>query len=170
MTRESIKEQLVDGLNKWKYSMVNISDRYRLYCYINENNGFWNTHIHLGIDDMEKNQLNVIESTCDMCNLEMFQKRIDEIMDKFEEKIQDAVSQRYVVVCYAVHDKKIASSDLFETAKEAERFLMDDAENTYTEEKDNAYDPENVILDLDTDNCAELKHGDFHWTWEIITV
>ena len=119
MTRESIKEQLVDGLNKWKYSMVNISDRYRLYCYINENNGFWNTHIHLGIDDMEKNQLNVIESTCDMCNLEMFQKRIDEIMDKFEEKIQDALKQRYVVVCYAVHDKKIASSDLFETAKEA---------------------------------------------------
>lgn len=76
MTRESIKEQLIDGLNKWKYSMVNISDRYRLYCYINESSGFWTTHIHLGIDDMEKKQLNVIESTCDMCNLEMFLKRI----------------------------------------------------------------------------------------------
>ena len=112
----------------------------------------------------------MIESTCDMCNLEMFLKRIDEIMEKFEEKIQDAVKQRYVVVCYAVHDKKIASSDPFETEKEAERFLMEDAENTYAEERDSAYDPENVILDLDTDMCADLKHGDFQWTWEIITV
>ena len=47
---------------------------------------------------------------------------------------------------------------------------MEDAENTYAEERDSAYDPENVILDLDTDMCADLKHGDFQWTWEIITV
>ena len=41
---------------------------------------------------------------------------------------------KYVVICYSVHNKEIASHDAFDNEDDAYEFLEKDAQNTYEEE------------------------------------
>ena len=42
---------------------------------------------------------------------------------------------KYIVVCYSVHNKEIASYDAFDNEEDAYNFLEKDAQNTYEEVK-----------------------------------
>ena len=43
----------------------------------------------------------------------------------------------FIVICYSIHEKKIASVDSKKTYEEANKFLEEDAKNTYEEEVEN---------------------------------
>lgn len=75
----------------------------------------------------------------------------------------------FIVICYAIHDKKIASVDSRDTYEDAIDFLETDAKNTYEEEVANG--GENVELDVD-EGFALLtsSNGNFEWTWEVVEV
>jgi hypothetical protein len=82
---------------------------------------------------------------------------------------------KWLVMCYSVHERKIASVDPFDTEKEAKEFLEKDAQSTFEEELSNATDSDKdgIYLDIGGDNeTAELhSHGDeYIWTWDIIEV
>lgn len=68
----------------------------------------------------------------------------------------------FLVICYAVHNKEVASIDPFYTYNDALKFLKEDADNTYREEDGD------TVLDMHGDS-AELKScdGDLVWTWSI---
>ena len=71
--------------------------------------------------------------------------------------------KKYVVICYAVHEKEIASHDAFDNEDDAYAFLEKDAQNTYEEEANNAkeeymkdWDIEGSEYDPD-DFCIEIE-------------
>lgn len=71
--------------------------------------------------------------------------------------------KKYVVICYAVHEKEIASHDAFDNEDDAYAFLEKDAQNTYEEEMNNAkeeymkdWDIEGSEYDPD-DFCIEIE-------------
>ena len=80
----------------------------------------------------------------------------------------------YIVVCYSVHNKEIASYDVFKSESDAYAFLEKDAQNTYEEEYNNSNDKEKEQIDftISDDGTAYLSscNGEFEWTWEVITV
>ena len=61
----------------------------------------------------------------------------------------------FIVICYAIHDKKIASVDSRDTYEDAIDFLETDAKNTYEEEIANG--GENVELDVD-ETCIRNRN------------
>jgi hypothetical protein len=84
-------------------------------------------------------------------------------------------NEKYVVICYAVHDRRIASYDKFDDEDSARCFLREDAENTYEEELNGASDEDKDSVKLDvcsSGTFAKLTScdGDYIWTWEIITI
>lgn len=81
--------------------------------------------------------------------------------------------KKYVVICYSVHNKKIASHDIFENKEDAYAFLKKDAQDTYEEEMIYCGDKEEwVNLEIHEDGTAYLSscHGEYEWTWEVIEV
>lgn len=78
----------------------------------------------------------------------------------------------YLVICYAIHDQKIASVDQKDSYDEALDFLIKDAENTYNEEVANSgNDPSEIELDIDDDTATLNDYpAKCTWTWEIIHV
>ena len=60
--------------------------------------------------------------------------------------------KKYVVICYAVHKKEIASHDAFDNEDDAYTFLEKDAQNTYDDEINNASE---VIDFLSLENNRE---------------
>lgn len=81
---------------------------------------------------------------------------------------------KYVVVCYAVHNKEIASYDAFDNEDDAYNFLEKDAQNTYEEEYNNASEEDKGSIDftISDDGTAYLSSydGEYEWTWEVIEV
>ena len=81
---------------------------------------------------------------------------------------------KYVVVCYSVHNKGIASCDAFDNEDDAYNFLEKDAQNTYEEEYNNASeeDRESIDFTISDDGNAYLSSydGEYEWTWEVIEV
>lgn len=81
---------------------------------------------------------------------------------------------KYVVVCYAVHEKRIASYDTFDNEDAAYTFLEADAKNTYEEEYDNADDEDRKHIDftINDNGTAHLSSydGEYVWTWEVIKI
>lgn len=79
---------------------------------------------------------------------------------------------KYVVICYAVHSREIASHDTFDNESDAYAFLEKDAQNTYEEEYDNSDDEtrESIHLEIYNDGTAYLSscYGEYEWTWEVI--
>ena len=73
---------------------------------------------------------------------------------------------KYVVVCYSVHNKEIASYDAFDNEE--------DAQNTYEEEMNNSDDEEKEKIDftISDDGTAYLSSydGEYEWTWEVIQI
>lgn len=83
----------------------------------------------------------------------------------------DPVSEeKFLVVCYSVHEQKIASVNPFESKGEACNFIRKDAENTFHEENISSTDGK-VELEVN-DETASLSScdGEYKWTWEVITV
>lgn len=78
----------------------------------------------------------------------------------------------YLVICYAIHDQKIASVDPKSSYDEALDFLIKDAESTYNEEIANSgNDPSEIKLDIDEDTATLNDYpAECTWTWEIIHV
>lgn len=56
----------------------------------------------------------------------------------FYRKEKGSNYEKYVVICYSVHNKEIASYDAFENKDDAYAFLEKDAQNTYEEEMNNS--------------------------------
>lgn len=81
---------------------------------------------------------------------------------------------KYVVICYAVHNKEIASYDTFDDKGDAYIFLEKDAQNTYEEEYNNASeeDRESINFTMNDDGTAYLSSydGECEWTWEVIEI
>ena len=81
---------------------------------------------------------------------------------------------KYIVICYAVHNKEIASYDAFDNEDDAYNFLEKDAQNTYEEEYNNASEEDKGSIDftISDDETAYLSSydGEYEWTWEVIEV
>lgn len=81
---------------------------------------------------------------------------------------------KYVVICYAIHNKEIASYDVFGNEEDAYSFLEKDAQNTYEEEMNNSDDEEKEKIDftISDDGTAYLSSYDreYEWAWEVIEV
>ena len=91
-------------------------------------------------------------------------------MGKDEQKVEAMEMKKYVVICYSVHNKEIASHDTFDNEDDAYAFLEKDAQNTYEEEVENSGNSaDDIILDIE-DGRAKLSDipADCCWTWEVI--
>lgn len=79
---------------------------------------------------------------------------------------------KYVVICYAIHDKAIASHDSFDSEEDAFAFVKKDACNTYEEERSSASESQKDKIELSVydDGTAVLSScgGEYEWTWETI--
>lgn len=82
--------------------------------------------------------------------------------------------KKYVVICYAVHKKEIASHDAFDNEDDAYTFLEKDAQNIYDDEINNASeeDKDSIDFTISDDGSAYLPSydGEYEWTWEVIEV
>lgn len=88
MNREKIKNTLIKGLENNRHSTVDLDNQYRIYCFIEDSLGFWNTYIHLAIDNNVTRQIDIVATDCDMCDLEMFKEEIDWLLDYYEFKLK----------------------------------------------------------------------------------
>lgn len=79
---------------------------------------------------------------------------------------------RYIVICYALHEKNIASHNSFYDENDAYDFLKKDAESTYKEEKLNASEDCKIEFTINNDGTAYLSsyNGEYEWTWEVIEI
>lgn len=81
--------------------------------------------------------------------------------------------KKFLVICYSVHEQRIASATPVNTQEEAINFLAADARNTFSEEYDQARgkDKESIILVFDDETYAVLSsYGEYVWTWEIVEI
>lgn len=80
----------------------------------------------------------------------------------------------YIVICYAIHNKEIASHDTFDKEDDAYEFLKKDAQNTYDEEYNNSSDGQKAQIDftISDDGTAYLSscNSEYEWTWEVIEI
>ena len=80
--------------------------------------------------------------------------------------------KKYVVICYAVHEKEIASHNTFDNEDDAYAFLEKDAQNTQEDEMNIASkkDRDKIDFTINDDGTADLSSydGEYEWTWEII--
>lgn len=93
-------------------------------------------------------------------------------MDRDGRRVKVIYMKKYVVICYSIHNKKIASYDAFDNEDDAYAFLENDAQNTYEEEMNNAseVDKDKIDFTISDDGTAYLSSydGEFEWTWEVI--
>lgn len=73
---------------------------------------------------------------------------------------------KYIVVCYAIHEKKIVSYDTFASENDAFIFIKNDAQKVYNEE---IYNGNLAVIDLD-DYFYVQSNEEYEWTWEIIDI
>ena len=82
--------------------------------------------------------------------------------------------QKYLVICYAVHERKIASCDPFDTYGQAKTFLVKDAKNTYSEEYDNSSEEDRKFIELTICDAGIARLSsckeEYIWTWEIVEI
>lgn len=76
----------------------------------------------------------------------------------------------FLIICYAVHSRTVASVDKRETLEDACDFLKKDAKHVYAEEIESCdVDPNDVTLEIrDYKAIVEAYNGEFCWTWEIL--
>lgn len=75
---------------------------------------------------------------------------------------------KYVVVCYAIHDKAVASCDMFNTEEDAMLFMLHDAHGVYDEETEQGNDA--VIEDNGDSMYVSSCKRECEWTWNICIV
>ena len=82
--------------------------------------------------------------------------------------------KKYVVICYAVHNKKIESYNVFDNKDDAYTFLEKDVHNTYEDEMNTTSEEDKDSIDfrISDDGSAYLSSydGEYEWTWEVIEV
>ena len=79
--------------------------------------------------------------------------------------------RKYLIICYSVHEQRVASCNVFNTEDEALDFMEKDAENTYDEELANSGMDESCIsLDIDGEYAQVCSCDEYTWTWEILEV
>lgn len=88
MDRNKIKQTLVEGFENGTRSSFDLDDEYRIFCYVEDSNGFWDTYIHMAIDNNITRQIDIFSDDCDMCDQVMFEETIDRLLDLYEEKLR----------------------------------------------------------------------------------
>ena len=74
---------------------------------------------------------------------------------------------KYIVICYAIHEKRIASHKVFESVDAAKEYIIKDANSVYEDAFENAFCPDDVYIEV-LDNYAKVSANEYTWTWEII--
>lgn len=80
---------------------------------------------------------------------------------------------KYIVICYSVHEKRVASHDVFSNEEDAILFLEKDSSNTYEEEFNNCSEKEREHINFTLDGKSAYLSSynrEYEWTWEIIEV
>lgn len=78
------------------------------------------------------------------------------------------MATKYVVICYAIHDKFVAGHIAFDTREEASEHLRKDAQGTYDDEIANSGN-DNISIDICSWHASVIdKDAGCHWTWDII--
>ena len=94
MDREVIKKTLVEGFENKRHSSFDLDDTYRIYCYIEDSNGFWDTYIHMAIDNNITKKIDLLEDDCDMCDQVMFEEKIDKLLDRYEKELKNQMKNQ----------------------------------------------------------------------------
>ncbi len=76
----------------------------------------------------------------------------------------------YAVICYAVHDKEIASCDTFNTRTKALDFLEDDVSSNYEELVSSVGEAYVTVERYSSKAKVECKAQGITWTWEIVEI
>lgn len=120
---------------------------------------------------MNKEMQKCFDKMSDKQKIRMFYE-LTKYMHESMEYGEDEDMKKYVVICYAVHEKEIASHDAFDNEDDAYAFLEKDAQNTYEEEMNNASeeDKDSIDFTISDDGSAYLSSydGEYEWTWEVI--
>ena len=78
------------------------------------------------------------------------------------------MSTKYIVICYAIHDKFVAGHIAFDTYEEASKHLREDAQGTYEEEIENSGN-DDISIDVCGWHASVIdKDAGCYWTWDII--
>lgn len=88
MDRNKIKQTLVNGLQHRTHSYFDLDDGFRIYCYVEDSLGFWETYIHVSIDNNITRQIDIFSDDCDMCDQVMFEETIDRLLDRYETELK----------------------------------------------------------------------------------
>lgn len=77
----------------------------------------------------------------------------------------------YLVICYAIHYRDIASINKFDNWEQAMNFLRSDVSDICEETKEEVIDPENVKCII-KNNYAQLSadNGEYTLTWHVVEV
>lgn len=78
----------------------------------------------------------------------------------------------FLVICYAVHEKKIAGAYQFHSQDEAFACMEMDVKNTYDEEIANSGNSmDDIDFDIDeTKGIVTDQAADCCWTWEVVEI
>lgn len=91
---------------------------------------------------------------------------------KLSQPVSNNTNNKYVVICYSVHNREIASYDIFDNEDTAYEFLEQDAQNTYEEEVNNSGNTEDSMgFTMDKGKAFVYScDGDCIWTWEVVPI
>ena len=82
--------------------------------------------------------------------------------------------KEYLVICYAVHNKKIERYSVFDNKYDAYTFLEKDVHNTYEDEMNSTEeDKYSIDFRISDDGSAHLSSYNkkyYEWSWEVIEV
>ena len=78
---------------------------------------------------------------------------------------------KYIVICYAIHNKEIIDYKSFDDEEDAYEFLEKDAKSTYENEYNNS-SKKQIEFAIKNDGTAYLSSHDkkYQWTWEVIKI
>lgn len=78
----------------------------------------------------------------------------------------------FLVICYAVHEKKLAGVYQFHSQDEAFACMEMDVKNTYDEEIANSGNSmDDIDFDIDETKGIVTDHAaDCCWTWEVVEI
>jgi len=78
---------------------------------------------------------------------------------------------KYIVICYAIHERNIASTDTFSNWNDAFEFIKKDANSVYNEENDNGNSENFATIEIDDGTAVVTScNEEYIWTWEIISI
>lgn len=79
---------MLKDLKKQNKAIFDLDDTYSIYCYVDDSNGFWDTYIHMAIDNRITKKIDLLKDDCDMCDQVMFEEKIDKLLDRYEKELK----------------------------------------------------------------------------------